>query len=230
MNDASHDPELLSASLDGAVTAEEAAAVEAWLAASPEARAERHGLAAVKAALGGLPAVEPPAGFFEAMLERGSPRAEVVALRRRRPLLAAAAAVVAAAAAAVVIAGSSSATVTPPVDGVEAALTAPVEGLDVEVTDRFALLRQDADDVHWDRLPHGDRDEQDGADTWVDLTSDPGVARVVIAREGRVYTLVSEDLDADELVDVGLDLPADDSLLGRFRRASEGLLDSFSGG
>ena len=224
------DPELLSASLDGAVSPEEAAAVETWLTQSPDARAERDGLAAVKAALGALPDVEPPAGFFEAMLERGSPSPEVVALRRRRPLLAAGAAVVAAAAAAVVIAGSSSATVTPPVDGVEAALIAPVEGLDVEVNDRFALLRQDADDVNWDRLPHGDRDEQDGADTWVDLTSDPGVARVVVAREGRVYTLVSDDLEPDELVDVGLDLPGDDSLLGRFRRASENLLDSFSGG
>jgi hypothetical protein len=63
----------------------------------------------------------------------------------------------------------------------------------------------------------------------VDLTSDPGVARVVVEREGRVYTLASEELDAAGLVAVGVELPGDDSLVGRFRRACEALLGSFSG-
>ena len=231
------DPELLSASLDGALTPEEAAEVDAWTAASPDARAERDGLAAVKAALAGLPDVEPPPGFYERMLDAGSPRpeADVVPLRRagRRPLLAAAGAVVAAAAVVVLVAGSG-ATVTPPVDDVEAALAAPDAGGGIDLVRQgggdVALLAQDASDVHWDDLPHGDRGEQGGADTWVDLTSDPGVARVVVSRDGRVYTLVSEDLPAEALVEVGLDLPGDDSVVGRFRRACEGLVDAFSGG
>jgi hypothetical protein len=136
----------------------------------------------------------------------------------------------------VVLAGTSATSVTPPIDGVEAALAPRAVPADLHVDlqqdgeAHFALLRQDADGVHWDRLPDGRRNHEDGADTWIDLTSDPGVARVVVAREGRVYTLVSEELDADELVDVGLDLPGDRSLLGRFRRACDELLDTFSGG
>ena len=228
------DAELLSASLDGALDAEEARRVEAWLESSPEARAERDGLRAVKAALGALPDVEPPAGFYEAMLERGSPRpdAAVVPLGRRR-LLPATAAAIAAAAAAVVVVGSSAATVTPPVERVEAALAGPVDGdLDVDVVDddgsRFALLGQDGE-VAWDELPDGTRGRDGGAATWVDLTADPGVARVVVERDGRVYTLASEDIDAEALVEVGLELPGDDSLVGRFRRACEALLGAFSG-
>ena len=230
------DPELLSASLDGALTPAEAEQVDAWLGASPDARAERDGLAAVKAALGGLPDVEAPAGFYERMLEAGTPRpgGDVVELRRRRPLVAAAGAVAAAAAVTVLVAGSG-ATVTPPVDDVEAALAAaPASDDRVALLSQgdgdVAVLRQDASDVNWGRLPHGERDERDGADTWVDLTSDPGVARVVVAREGRVYTLVSEDLPAEALVEVGLDLPGDDSVVGRFRRACEALVEAFSGG
>jgi hypothetical protein len=227
-----HDPELLSAGLDGALTPDEAERVDAWLATSADARAERDGLAAVKAALARLPDVEPPAGFYERMLEAGSPRhdAEVVPLRRRT-VLAAAGAVVAAAAVCVLVAGSG-ATVTPPVDDVEAALAAPDDRIALvrQGSGELALLQQDASDVHWDDLPHGDRGERDGADTWVDLTSDPGVARVVVAHDGRVYTLVSEDLPAEALVEVGLDLPGDDSVVGRFRRACEELVEAFSGG
>ena len=230
-----HDPELLSASLDGALTPDEAARVDDWLAASPEARAERDGLAAVKAALTSLPAVEPPPGFYDRMLAAGAPRpgADVVPLRRRRPLAVAAVTVAAAAAVTVLVAGSG-ATVTPPVDDVEAALAAPAPGDRVSLVSQgggnVAVLRQDASDVNWDRLPRGERDERDGADTWVDLTSDPGIARVVVVRDGRVYTLVSDDLPAEALVDVGLDLPGDDSVLGRFRRACEALVEAFSGG
>jgi hypothetical protein len=130
-----------------------------------------------------------------------------------------------------VIVGSSGTTVTPPVERVEAALAGPADG-DIDVLDddggRFALLRQDGE-VAWDDLPDGTRASGDGASTWVDLTTEPGVARVVVEREGRVYTLASEDLEAEALVAVGLDLPGDDSLVGRFRRACEGLLGAFSG-
>lgn len=229
--------ELLSAALDGAVTPEEQEVAEAWVQRSPAARAERDGLAAVKAALGGLPAVEPPAGFFETLLAQGLPPSSrddtvVVPLRRRRPALPVAiASAVAAAAACVVVAGTSFDTVTPPVGEVEAALSRPAADVDVVRVDgaRVALLRQDGE-VAWEELPDGERDDREGASTWVDLTSDPEVARVVVARDGRVYTLVSEDLGAEELLDVGVELPGDDGLLGRFRRACDSLLDAFSGG
>ena len=232
MSDDRIDPELLSASLDGALSADETSAVEAAVESSAAVRAERDGLLAVKSALGSLPEVEPPAGFFEAMLERGSPRleAEVVPLRRRRVVPAAVAAV-AAAAACVVLVGTSGATVTPPVERVEAALVGPGDD-DVDLLTgaggRFALHRQDGE-VAWDELPDGTRGSDDGASTWIDLTSDPGVARVVVERDGRVYTMASEDLEAEALVDVGVELPGDDSLTGRFRRACEALLGAFSG-
>lgn len=232
--------ELLSASLDGALAEQERAEVDALVARSPAARAERDALAAVKGAVAGLPPVEPPAGFFEAMLERGSPRADAavvdLASRRRLPRLAGAvAAAVVAAAAWVVVAGSAATPVRPPIEDVEVALvgTAPQsDGVDlVDVAGaRVALLRQDGD-VDWDELPHGTRGRAGGADTWIDLTSDPGVARVVVARAGRVCTLVSDDLPADALLEVGLDElpPADDGLVARARRAADALLDAFTG-
>jgi hypothetical protein len=136
----------------------------------------------------------------------------------------------AAAAAWVVVAGTAPAAARPPVEEVEAALARPADG--VQVVERggatFALRSEDSG-VEWDRLPVGRRDREDGADTWVDLTTDPGVARVVVHRDGRTHTLASEELDAEALVDVGLELPGDDGLVARLRRACEALLGSFSG-
>jgi hypothetical protein len=218
--------ELLSADLDGAVTPDEREAAALWVQRSAAARAERESLAAVKAALAGLPPVEPPAGFFESMIERGTPRADepdnVVPLRRRRPVPVAAAVTAAAAAAWVAIAGTSAAATRPPIEQVEAAL---------HVSDEtFALSSEDAG-VEWDRLPNGERSHEDGADVWVDLTSEPGVARVVVHRDGRTHTLVSEDLDAEELIVVGLELPGGpgDGIEGHVRRACQRLLGAFTG-
>ncbi len=225
--------ELLSASLDGALTPEERDAADAWIERSAAARLERDRLAEVKAAVGALPAVEPPAGFFEAMLERGSPRAdaEVVPLRRpwgRSPATVAASAV-ATAAAWLLFAGPAPEAVRPPLDGVESAALTGARP--------FALVRQEGP-VAWDDLPAGDRGERDGAATWIDLTTEEGLARVVVARDGAVYTLASEELDADALLDVGLDQPAGDpadadsgdGLLDRARRAAGSLVDALSGG
>jgi hypothetical protein len=222
--------ELLSASLDGALTPEEQEAADLWLERSPLARLERDALAEVKATLTALPEVEPPAGFFEAMLEAGQPRpdAAVVSLaaaRRRRghPAILGVAGV-AAAAAWLVLAGPAPQTVHPPLESVAASVAGG---------DRVALARQHGV-VAWDDLPEGLRGELRGASTWVDLTTDDDLARVVVARAGNVYTLASEDLDADQLLDQGAALPAgdgvDDGFLARARRAAHALVDALSGG
>ncbi len=64
--------ELLDAYLDHELTRDERDAVDEALADSPELAAELAELAAVRSSLRDLPDVEPPAGFFEGMLERGS--------------------------------------------------------------------------------------------------------------------------------------------------------------
>jgi hypothetical protein len=166
------------------------------------------------------------------------------------------------AAAWVVVAGAAAEPVQPPVDGVQAAALdvaglrsadaddAPIQRAgrlelveamhhDDEVLavlgdrggTRVAVLRQEGP-VDWADLPDGDRGRLAGATTWVDLTSDPGVARVVVARDGAVYTLVSADMAADVLLDLGADLPAGDGVdhgLGaRARRACESLVEALS--
>ncbi|MEJ7844706.1 MAG: hypothetical protein WKF93_03600 [Acidimicrobiales bacterium] len=68
--------ELLSALVDGELAGAERAEADALLVQSGAAQAEYAGLYRTKEALGSLPAVEPPAGFFEAMLAAGTPRAD----------------------------------------------------------------------------------------------------------------------------------------------------------
>jgi hypothetical protein len=174
----------------------------------------------VRRVLGGLPPVEPPAGFFESMLERGSPRPHAKAVPFGRRLGTVAAGALATAAAWVVVAGAEPDVVHPPFDDAEVAAVAG--------RDPFALHRQEGE-VDWSELPRGLRRREEGAETWVDLTADPGVARVVIERDGVVYTMVSERLDADALVDIGIDLPGDGSgVVDRLRRAGRSLLDALS--
>ncbi len=73
--------ELLDAYLDDELAEDERTAVESALAESPELAAELSEHAAVRSSLRDLPQVEPPAGFFEGMLERGTadPAAELPA-------------------------------------------------------------------------------------------------------------------------------------------------------
>lgn len=63
--------ELFSALLDGELAPAEVAALETWLVAHPEARAELDELGEVRTAVRELPAVDPPAGFFETILADG---------------------------------------------------------------------------------------------------------------------------------------------------------------
>lgn len=222
MTDGPLDPavaELLSAHLDGALTPDERAVAEQWLERSAAARAEYESLAQVKATLGGLGEVEPPFGFYDRMLRQATPTPEVTSAvdraaatptrpRRTGRWIAAGGAIVAAAAALVLVAGDDQTVVRPPVEEVAAGTADDLRTLrrdDVEVR----TLRQEADDVDWDELPTGRRGEVDGADTWVDLTVDDDEARVIVSDDGVVVTLAAEGLDADELIELGLDLVDD---------------------
>jgi hypothetical protein len=100
--------DLLSALLDGELSAAETAEVRAYVERSPDAQADLDALARVRSWVRDLPEVDPPFGFYERML---SPR-------NRRYGSKAAAALVAAAAAIVVILGLTPVadTVVPPVN------------------------------------------------------------------------------------------------------------------
>jgi hypothetical protein len=208
--------ELLSALLDGAVSAEERATAEAWLARSPAARAEYESLAQVKAALGGMGEVEPPFGFYERMLRQGTPTPEITsALGRagrsnRRWLVGGAVAVAAAAAAVVLVAGGGGTEVLrPPVEEVAAGTAEDLRTLRVE-EEPVRVLRQEADGVDWDELPDGERGREGGADTWVDLTTEGDEERVIVSDDGVVVTLAAEGVPAEDLIDLGLDLLDDE--------------------
>jgi hypothetical protein len=237
--------ELLSAYLDGAVSADERALAEQWLAGSDEARAEYESLAAVKATLAGLDQVDPPFGFYDRMLRQGTPEPEVTSAvdraagratgraGRRRSAAAVATAVVASAAAFVLIGGTTAAeeTVLPPIDAVasgEADGVVPVRAAGLPAL----ALRQEADGVAWTDLPDGLRSEQQGAQVWVDLTTEVDQSRVVVFRDGVVVTVFADGADADVLVDeaiaIAVEQPADDGTVERLRDAFDGLLDALS--
>lgn len=215
--------ELLSALLDGQVSAEERATAEQWLARSPEARAEYEDLAAVRSALRGLPRPEPRPGFLESL----APASNVVPGPARwfRGVGAVAASLVATAAAWIALGGVAPAgdAIVPPLDDVTlaAAVTAPDEGF--RVIDarggQVAALRQEGT-VDWPSLPAGERPEPD---VWIDLTTEPGTARVITVNDDVVWTLVSDDLPAEALVAIGQGLPGG-GLLDRVGEACEYLL------
>jgi hypothetical protein len=68
----SHLDDLLSAYVDGELTAEERAVVDAHVAACPACRRELAATQAAKSWVTGLPAAEPPFGFYERMLRGGA--------------------------------------------------------------------------------------------------------------------------------------------------------------
>ncbi len=74
------DPTLLSAHLDGELTDTEANAIELHLASCTECRREFDELRQARAAVRGLPLLNPPAGIFEDML----PQAEITTERSAR--------------------------------------------------------------------------------------------------------------------------------------------------
>jgi hypothetical protein len=117
-----HPEDALSALLDGQLGGAEAEAVHAHLVACADCSAELEAVRATRTALRSLPAVEPPAGFFEGLLAGGLPGevpdvatpSPVVALRSRRAALGNVAAAVAAGLLLVVSLGGNQATAVAP--------------------------------------------------------------------------------------------------------------------
>lgn len=146
MSEQQHLGELLSAHLDGELSADETQAVEAHLATCEACRQELEGTRSVRSALREAPAVDPPFGFFERMTMS----------RRRRPRWAAAASVACVAAAWVAVVGFAVSptreTVEPPVAAARAALG---NRPGVQVT----MLRGK---VEWSKLQGGLRRPVDG--------------------------------------------------------------------
>jgi anti-sigma factor RsiW len=207
--------ELLSALVDGELSAEERAEAEAWLTRSAAARAAYDDLTRVKAALRGLPAVDPPLGFFDRVLRRRSPA-------RSRSWAASPAALVASgvatAAAWLVLGGAGADRLVPPIDD----LAVEASTADSSVT----LLRQDGS-VDWDALPDGTRSDVGGTDVWV--STGDGVTTLIADRDGAVYTMVSEELSPAGLVALVEGLPSGDggSILTRARNACRALVETF---
>ncbi|MBT8199207.1 MAG: zf-HC2 domain-containing protein [Acidimicrobiia bacterium] len=77
------DPTLLSAHLDGELTDIEANAIELHLASCSECRDELDGLRAARAAVRGLPLLNPPAEVFENLLPRRSENEAEQSVRHR---------------------------------------------------------------------------------------------------------------------------------------------------
>jgi len=118
-----HLGELLSAHLDGELTADETARVEQHLADCAECAAELEATRTVRGRLRGAPAVDPPFGFLERLSRPAGAR------RAGRSRWIAAASVVTIAAAWIVVLGLAVApqrsTVAPPVDETRTALAKP---------------------------------------------------------------------------------------------------------
>lgn len=109
-----HEDERLSALLDDELSEDDALEVTRHLARCDRCLAELEGIRGARAALRGLPGVDPPAELFRAA-ERAAARAGRQYRRLRRGLVAAA--VLAAAATAVVLPGTTDGgSVVPPVD------------------------------------------------------------------------------------------------------------------
>jgi anti-sigma factor RsiW len=114
-----HPGELLSALLDGELSAEEAELVHAHVVGCASCTAELDAVRHVRSAVRSLKAVDPPAGFVESLLEDVQPApSNVIPLRARRAAIANAAAAVAAGL--LILAGvgeGSAAAVSPEVTG-----------------------------------------------------------------------------------------------------------------
>ncbi|MCU1378107.1 MAG: Transrane transcriptional regulator (Anti-sigma factor RsiW) [Acidimicrobiales bacterium] len=121
MTDLLRHPDTLSALLDGQLDVAELEAVQAHVVACAECTAELDAVREARAAVRSLPAVEPPAGFFEGLLAQGLPEdeelatpARVLPLRTRKVAMGHVAAAVAAGLLLVVAFGGNQAQVVAP--------------------------------------------------------------------------------------------------------------------
>jgi len=138
-----HPEEELSALLDGELTEDEAAVVQAHVVACADCSAELAAVRLSRASVRSLPAVEPPPGFFEALLagladdEAADEPARVLPLRSRRAVMGHVAAAVAAGLLLVVSTGGRPATaIAPEVDGVVEQHASSISALSVGLAGR----------------------------------------------------------------------------------------------
>ena len=122
MTELLHPEDALSALLDGELSAAEAAVVRAHVVSCADCSAELDAVREARAALRSLPAIEPPAGFFESLLADGLPepasRAQPARVVPMRSAMASAAAAVAAGLLLVVgFGGHDASAVSPEVSG-----------------------------------------------------------------------------------------------------------------
>lgn len=177
-----HLGELLSAHLDGELTAEETAAVEAHLAECDACRAELDATREVRTIVRAAPAIDPPFEFYERVVSS-----------RRRPRWTAAASVAAVAAAWIAVVGFSvtpeRAKVVPPVDAARASL---VNTNRIEVS----VLRAEVD---WSQLRGGLRRPIQGlpGQPW-ESTDVAGAKALVYETDGSTVMVVG-DVPVDQL-------------------------------
>jgi anti-sigma factor RsiW len=208
-----HLQELLSAHLDGELTADETAAVHAHLADCDLCRAELERTRAVRSALRSAPAVDPPFGFYERLVR---------APRRPRWMTAGSAAAVAAVW--IVVLGFAvtpeRTQAAPPVDAARASL---LNSKRIEVS----ILPTAVD---WSQLKNGLRRAIPGLPgrPW-ETTDTAGTKALVYESEGSTVMVVG-DVSIDQLEQAAREVgdQSDRSPLDRLRDAAATVIDAFS--
>lgn len=206
-----HLEELLSAHLDGELTADETAPVEAHLAECDACRAELDATRAVRATVRAAPAVDAPFGFYERLVRT-----------RRRPRWVAVGSVGAVAAMWIAVVGFAvsppTTRVVPPVDEARAALANTNR---IEVT----VMRGDVD---WSKLQGGLRrpvDRLPGV-PW-ESTNAQGPKAIVFEDDSSVVLVVG-DVPTGELEQAARHATASRSFMDRLRDAAGAVVAAFN--
>ena len=206
-----HLGELLSAHLDGELTADETSAAEAHLAECDACRAELAATRDVRATLRAAPAVDPPFGFYARVVRK-----------RARPRWVTMASAGAAAAAWIAVVGFAvsppTTEVVPPVDQTRTAL-ANTNRIQVSV------IRGDVD---WSKLQGGLRRPVDRlpGDPW-ESTNAAGPKAIVFEDDSSVVLVVG-DVPTDELEQAAREAATSRSVVDRLRDAANAVMDAFS--
>jgi hypothetical protein len=205
-----HLGELLSAQLDGELTADEIESVNAHLAECDACRRELEALSEVRATVRAAPAVDPPFGFYERLV------------LRRRPRWIAAASLGAVAAAWIVVLGFAVsppvARVVPPVDQARATLANTNR---IQVT----VMRGDVD---WSKLQGGLRKAVDRlpGTPW-ESTNTAGPKAIVFEDDSSVVLVVG-NVPTGELEQAARRATTSRSVVDRLRDAAASVMDGFS--
>jgi len=208
---ADHLGELLSAHLDGELTADETAELEAHLAECGDCRAELEATSAVRSALRGAPAVDPPFGFYERLLSK-----------RRGSRLRSWSSATAVASAWVFVLGFGTTQphtkVTPPVDSVRASVANTKQ---VQVT----VMKGD---VQWSELRGGRRQPvSDLPGTPWESIDDRGPKALVFEHDG-VSVLVVGDVPMDQLEQTARGVDTSRSVVDHLRDAANAVVSAFN--